>query len=152
MITATRLREIATDADNFYRDEIKDMASELLSLRSDAHTSGEVKVTAAPFKAGDPITLPGVGECVVQQCFYGVGGWRVIAKGPTSRHIQEHQKYRHGVSVFPLFAPQPPTPAGVREITDEPVERMVKAMRDRSHLSLQAQIRAALAAAKGAGE
>lgn len=40
---------------------------------------------AAPFKAGDPVTLPGVGDCVVQQCFYGVGGWRVIAKGPTSR-------------------------------------------------------------------
>jgi hypothetical protein len=36
----------------------------------------------APFDKGDRVTLKGGIDGVVQQCWLGVGGWRVLVKGP----------------------------------------------------------------------
>lgn len=42
-----------------------------------------MKIEPTPFMRGEFVRLKGVkGDCVVEQCVDGVGGWHVIAKGP----------------------------------------------------------------------
>lgn len=51
-VSGERLREIAVDADNFYRPEIKAMASELLALRAASRIpNSDIEAAALAFEA-----------------------------------------------------------------------------------------------------
>lgn len=48
------------------------------------------------YQRGEEVVIEGVGKAVVIQCVSGVGGFRVIAKGPWSR------ANIHGLFDFPI--------------------------------------------------
>lgn len=180
-LSEERLREIVAryyDASEPFAEEIGLMARELLSLRSDAHTNGEVhqctpeelaetyggeinerfripaewqatvKLIVAHAiehdrRPGHPIQGEAVGTepSDLGRSAISLESWKVLtgggpgwfsgyhyAEGPGDLRIRTNDRRLLDRILSTFASPQPPTPAWVREITDEEVERVAIAI------------------------